>query len=135
MKKAPKEGEEKRPAKPKKVQIIQPPKDQNMNIMLAQFGKIKFSELAESIRNIDENGINGLAGVNNLLDNLPSGEETSAVLSYVEGGGDPGLLGKAELFTFAISKVDGVVHRLEAMRTRCMSRPRRRLSGRRRTQA
>ena len=90
-----------------------------MNIMLAQFGKIKFSELAESIRNIDEAGINGLAGVNNLLDNLPSGEETSAVLSYVEGGGDPGLLGKAELFTFAISKVDGVVHRLEAMRTRC----------------
>ena len=49
-KKAPKEGEEKRPAKPKKVQIIQPPKDQNMNIMLAQFGKIKFSELAESMR-------------------------------------------------------------------------------------
>ena len=74
---------------------LDPSRAQNMNIMLAQFGKKEFSEIAEAISNLDEHFI-GLAGISSILDFLPEMDELKNIKDYVDSGKDVALLGKAE---------------------------------------
>ena len=80
--------------KPKRVALIGAKKAQNLNIMLAHFGKLTFAALARAVNELDERGVMGLEGVTNLLDFVPARDETDAVRRYVSDGGDTALLGK-----------------------------------------
>ena len=80
--------------KPKRVALIGAKKAQNLNIMLAHFGKLAFAALARAVNELDERGVMGLEGATNLLDFVPARDETVAVRRYISDGGDTALLGK-----------------------------------------
>ena len=112
------ETELKPSSKVKTISLIDPKRSQNMNIMLAQFGKKSFEEIAEAITNLDEAPL-GLAGISSLLDFIPEPDEIQKVKQYVDSGQDPAVLGKAERFVLAICKVTYLKQRLMALQVKC----------------
>ena len=72
--------------KAKVVSLIDGKKSQNMNIMLAQFGKKEFAEIAEAISNLDEKFI-GVAGISSILDFAPEMDELKVSQSGMDWDG------------------------------------------------
>ncbi|OHT15310.1 Formin like proteiny 2 Domain containing protein [Tritrichomonas foetus] len=93
------ERKEDAPPKPKIVEILDPNRSKMISIMVSRFRR-PHSEVANQIRNLDD-ALTEDECIS-LKNNLPTPEEISAVDAY---DGDPNLLGKAEQFVKAVSKV------------------------------
>ncbi|OHT16046.1 hypothetical protein TRFO_13540 [Tritrichomonas foetus] len=87
------------PPKPKLVEILDSNRSKSISIMVSRFRR-PHNEVADQIRRLDdaitEDELSALKA------NLPTPEEIGAVEAY---DGDPNLLGKAEQFVLAVSKV------------------------------
>jgi hypothetical protein len=111
-----------KPAKPKQVALIDGKRSQNMCIMLAQFGRIGFAEVIESINKLDAEGI-GLEGIKAIGEFLPEEDEKAAINDYISKGNDVNLLGKAEKYIFSMSDITLLKQRLDLMELQCTFDP------------
>ena len=105
-----------KPVGAKAVMLIDGKKSQNMNIMLAQFGKRPLTDVAGDVHNLNSDNL-GISAVNALLNFIPEREEIANVKSFVTK--DPNAkLGKAEKYILAFADVTRLGPRLQAMATR-----------------
>ena len=88
-----------------------------MNIMLAQFGKVEFEDLAKAITYLDDEFI-GIGGITSIINFIPEEDEKRKIKSYVDSGNDVANLGKAERFILAIQDVPNLRQRLLAMQAK-----------------
>ncbi|GBG24777.1 Formin-F [Hondaea fermentalgiana] len=103
--------------KPKEMVLLADPKRrQNMSIFAKTLmkGGRELYEVGAALRAMDLSkfGPNALAS---LQEFLPQGDETEAVQSFVDGGGDRSLLGPAERFVDAIGSVPRLSQRIRAL--------------------
>ncbi|GMI13734.1 hypothetical protein TrLO_g2465 [Triparma laevis f. longispina] len=100
------------------VSLVDGQRSQNMNIMLAQFGRKDFADIAKAITQLDDEFV-GLAGITSIIDFLPEPDEINAIKGYINSGKDPENLGKAERFILAIHNVPWLKQRLLALQAKC----------------
>ncbi|GMH81471.1 hypothetical protein TrST_g12021 [Triparma strigata] len=100
------------------VSLVDGKRSQNMNIMLAQFGRKEFTDIARAITQLDDEFV-GLAGITSIIDFIPEPDEINAIKGYINSGKDPENLGKAERFILAIHNVPWLKQRLLAMQAKC----------------
>lgn len=101
------------PAKPKKVLLLDGKKSNGVGILLARF-KLPPEAIREAILDLNTHVITEDT-VGNLIKYLPTGDEVETLSSY---DGDPGLLGKSEVFIMAIMDIPRLGPRLESLRVK-----------------
>eukprot|EP01112_Ceratiomyxa_fruticulosa_P001576 TRINITY_DN11759_c0_g1_i1.p1 TRINITY_DN11759_c0_g1~~TRINITY_DN11759_c0_g1_i1.p1 ORF type:complete len:431 (+),score=138.76 TRINITY_DN11759_c0_g1_i1:114-1406(+) len=107
-----KEGKEEKAKPAGPIQIIDPKLGQNLSILLSRF-KQSLPELVEGLRNINESMFERDI-IKQFIALQPSKEDLQSVSEYLEKGGDPTRLGKAEIFCLESSKVDNMEVRLKS---------------------
>ncbi|KAH8095471.1 formin-like 2 domain-containing protein [Aureococcus anophagefferens] len=110
---------EAKPKKPKAVQLLDPKRVQNLNIVLAQFKDLKSAD--ELVRALEDCDAAHLTADNcaGLAEHCPEAAECEACAAYLESGGDPALLGRADKFCAAVAPLQKTLRaRLDAIRAK-----------------
>ncbi|KAH8044342.1 hypothetical protein JL722_14732 [Aureococcus anophagefferens] len=107
-----------RPSRRSPAQLLDPKRVQNLNIVLAQFKDLKSAdELVRALEDCDAAHLtaDNCAG----LAALPRGRGVQACAAYLESGGDPALLGRADKFCAAVAPLQKTLRaRLDAIRAK-----------------
>ena len=110
---------EAKPKKPKAVQLLDPKRVQNLNIVLAQFKDLKSAD--ELVRALEDCDAAHLTADNcaGLAEHCPEAAECEACAAYLDNGGDPALLGRADKFCAAVAPLQKTLRaRLDAIRAK-----------------
>lgn len=110
--------------------VLDPQRSQNINIMLAKFGKRSMESIAESIMNFEADAL-GISSLSALLQFVPTADEIKKIADFIaakvkaKGADAPSTvdtkalaamnIGRAEQYIFAMSKVTLMDKRLTAM--------------------
>ncbi|TMW59449.1 hypothetical protein Poli38472_004518 [Pythium oligandrum] len=92
------------------VTLIDPKRAMNAAISLARV-KLNYAEIAEAIKSFDPKGLT-VQQLRGICEFLPTEEEANAVTTYT---GDHAMLGEAEKFMLAVSKVKRYIPRTECL--------------------
>lgn len=95
--------------------ILDPKTSQNLSIFLNAFKQYKFSQVANSLQNLDDSIVSGQQ-VTTLGGVWPTPEDIAQVVEYQKEGGDVSKLAPAEQFVLEVNQVPALQQRLKAFR-------------------
>lgn len=104
-------------AKAELIKFIDAKRSQNMQIALAQFGKMPMEDVREAVMRMDPAAINGEVGVQLLDDWFPEDTELKAAQGFLsQEGFDPSKLDKGERFVYEMAQVQRLRERIDALK-------------------